>query len=91
MSNEPKRQVEIDQKIGALARTTDQIIISMRSALQREWEMEQLVQEYYVLLGALNENHWIQTTTPFWNTQRINLQARVKQLISEIEETEQEE
>lgn len=54
VSDEPKRQVEIDAKIGALVFTTDKIIISMRSALQREWEMEKLLEEYYTLLRVVS-------------------------------------
>lgn len=78
MSNEPKRLVEIDQKIGALSRTLDQIIISMRSALQREWEMEQLAEEYYTLLKVVSEEHWTGAMTPFWNKQRQKIQKQAE-------------
>lgn len=74
MSDEPKRLVEIDQKIGELSGTLDQIIISMRSALQREWEMEQLAEEYYTLLKVVSEEHWTQAMTPFWNKRRQEIQ-----------------
>lgn len=48
--------------------------------MREEKELEDIARRYYTLLRVVDDRHWQQVMTPFWNSQRKAIQKKAEEL-----------